>query len=59
MLTVALVESGDLARAREQIDKVRRISPDYRAEYMRERLNFQDKSIAVRFVAALRAAGLP
>jgi tetratricopeptide (TPR) repeat protein len=59
MLTVALVESGDLARAREQIEKVRRISPDYRAEYLSERLNFRDKSIAVRFVAALRAAGLP
>lgn len=51
-------EDGQLARARESIAAIRRISPGYTAEHLRRRLLFRDPQVTDAYVEGLRAAGL-
>ncbi len=59
ILAIALALAGETDAARNAIEELRRVQPDFSEDFVRRRMLFRDPAHLDLFLDGLRKAGLP
>jgi hypothetical protein len=59
VLAIIYTDLGEEDAAREEVAEMRRISPRFSLEVLRQRFPYKDPAVTDHMIASLRKAGLP